>query len=57
MYTACMQKLSRKGSRFFIEPQQAHIVFQSIFLAVASVTGLQFFMKMMSTMISMFRSH
>lgn len=57
MYAACMQKLSKKGSQFFMEPQQAHIVFQSVFLAVASITGLQFFMKMMSTMISMFRSH
>lgn len=57
MYARCMRRLAKKGSRFAIRETQAHVMFQSILLAVTTVTGLQFFMKMVIKMLQSFRSH
>lgn len=57
MYARCMRRLAKKGSRFAIREAQAHVMFQSILLAVTTVTGLQFFMKMVVKMLQSFRSH
>lgn len=57
MYEQAMRYLAKKGGQFYVEAPQAHVVFQSLFMAITSVTGLQFFMKTMSNLISSFRSH
>lgn len=57
MYSRCVRQLTRRGNRFILRANQAYVTFQSIVLAVVSVPGLQFYMKMVIRLLKEHRSH